>query len=137
MEKNNKEALIRQLIVVLIGAFILLFTTPFIWGCVRYEAASQKISSIEREANATSWTDELDEDYDKAVSEKEILIQESDVANWCYMSAETITGGFVRMIFILVAVVVWVVSIVAIVIIVGYDIKVLYKHRHKQKCRRR
>ncbi len=143
MRKTNIERITLQAITLIITTIFLLVTSYFIMGCVQYWRATQNISQVEQLAeentywNGTSWvsgwTQERHQQYKEMLSEKEALIETSDIARWCYESAYTITGQIFRILNILLAVIAWFVAAIISLKIILDDIHFLIHRMRRNK----
>lgn len=128
-------------------------TSAFLRGVWRYWNASEAIKTVEATALSqgrwlngewvANWSNELTEAYYEAVDAKEELQESSDVANWLYMSAYTVSGNVIRLVAIAGAIVLYVGSLWLFTQIIYFNVRYAlrktirtYKNRRKtrQKC---
>jgi len=141
MEKaTKKRQLAFQLFVATMATIIMVIITVFFFGVCDYMSATRKISHIQSEAEKSGyytaggwksgWTKERQLRYEDAVEEKMELVKSSDVAQWCYEAANTLTGIVVRALAITGSIVIWICSAFIIIYIIVTDINYL-RSRHR------
>lgn len=136
---TNKKSLKLQLISLMIAAGMIVITTIFLGGCFDYWQTSRKIIAVEKDVKSNQywtkdgwfngWSGELTKRYETAVNEKKELVKSSDIAQWCYESANTVTGTVVRGLAIISGVIFWICSLLMITYILCIDISYWRKHR--------